>query len=128
MQCSYNINMKRNSIYRTKVGWLIAWLVQIAAMLAVCLAASLTLSIHPGLNAAALWLLVPCAGGFTAFRAVKGGLLNYAAWIAPPICLYAVHRAVWGYAPPTGAALLCAFVSLVGAAAGEVWNLQNRKK
>ena len=60
------------------------------------------------------------AGLLTACAAVKRGLNNYAAWIAPPACLFAVHYAVWGFSPPAGAALVTALTSLVGAAAGEV--------
>lgn len=101
-----------------------AWLIQIAEMLAVCALASLSLELHPTLYGVALWLGVPLLGALTACRAVQRGLLNYAAWIAPPLCLTAVHTAIWGYLPPAGAMLLCAFVSLVGAATGEVLTRQ----
>ena len=67
-----------------------------------------------------LWVAVPLAGLFTALQAVRRGLNNYLAWIAPAACLYAANRLVWGYSPPAGPALLTAFVSLVGAAAGQV--------
>ena len=102
-----------------KRTWILAWLLQIAAMLAVCLLQALTYTVHPALYAALLWALVPLAGAYTAYRAVRRGLLNYAAWIAPPVCLYAAHYAIWGFAPSAGAALLTAFCALVGAAAGE---------
>ena len=100
--------------------WLWAWGLQIIVMAAVSAGATL-MQAGPGwARVLALWVAVPLAGGFTAYRAVLGGLLNYAAWIAPPVLLYVVHIALWGYVPPVSAALLCAFISLVGAAAGEV--------
>ena len=51
---------------------------------------------------------------------MRGGLNNYLAWIMPAPCLYGVNYLVWGFAPPAGPALLTAFLSLVGAAAGQV--------
>lgn len=107
-------------------GWLIAWAIQAAEMLAACALASLSLELHPALYGLALWLLVPLLGALTACRAVLRGLLNYAAWIAPPLCLLAAHTLIWGYVPPAGAMLLCAFISLIGAAAGEVLNRQKK--
>lgn len=105
-----------------KPGWIAAWLIQIAAMLCAGALSALSLGIHPALYGVALWLLTPLFGAYTALRAVRRGLLNYAAWIAPPVCQCAAHVLIWGYLPPAGAMLLCAFVSLVGAAAGEVLN------
>ena len=100
--------------------WAVAWGLQIAAMFAAGLLTAASHGVHPVLHGALTWVLMPLAGAVTAYRAVRRGLLNYAAWIAPPACLYLANRLVWGYAPSAGAALLCAFVSLVGAAAGEV--------
>ncbi len=103
-----------------KRRWIWAWALQIAEMLAVCLVEALCAGLHAGLHAALLWGLVPLAGLFTSCQAVRRGLLNYAAWLAPAVCLYGINMLVWGFAPPAGAALLTAFLSLVGAAAGEV--------
>ena len=107
--------------------WWLAWLMQILVMGAVSLltAAAYGTGIVYTLL---LWMAVPLAGAATALRAVRRGLLNYAAWIAPPACLYLAHAALWGYSPSAGAALLCAFVSLVGAAAGEVLAQHDRTK
>lgn len=103
-----------------KHGWILAWLLQIAAMLAVCLVQAFTHSIHPGLYAVGLWGLAPLAGLYSAYRAVRRGLSNYLAWLAPPACLYAAHMLLWGFAPSAGAGLLATLLALVGAAAGEV--------
>ena len=103
-----------------KHRWLRALALQIAQMLVVCLLAALAEGAGPLPRAVMLWGVVPLAGFFTACRAVKGGLNNYLAWIAPAPCLYGVNRLVWGYAPPPGPSLLTALLSLAGAAAGQV--------
>ena len=111
-----------------KHGWAVAWLIQIVETLLAGALGSLSLALWPWLYTLALWVLIPLFGAETAFKAVQRGLLNYAAWIAPPACLCAAHTLIWGYLPPAGAMLLCALVSLVGAAAGEVYIEQYRKK
>ena len=103
-----------------KHRWILAWMIQIAEMLAACAAQALSYGVHATLYGLLLWVGVPLAGLFTACAAVKRGLLNYAAWIATPACLYAAHYALWGFSPAAGAALVTALASLVGAAAGEV--------
>ena len=118
-----NGNIKRPG----KPGWIAAWAVQIAVMLGAGALSALSLGVHPALYSTALWLLMPLLGAYTALRAVRRGLLNYAAWIAPPVCECAAHVLIWGYLPPAGAMLLCAFVSLIGAAAGEVLNRQKKR-
>ena len=110
--------MKRD---KRKRAWLRAWIWQIAIMLAICVLVSAAYGAVPTwLYGGLLWVVVPAAGLATACRAVRRGLLNYAAWVAPPVCLYLSHFAIWRYAPPAGAALLCAFAALIGAAAGQV--------
>lgn len=103
-----------------RLGWAIAWLIQIVESLVAAALASLSLGLHPWAYNVSLWALIPLFGAYTACQAVRRGLLNYAAWIAPPACLCAAHIAVWGYVPSAGAMLLCAFIALIGAAAGEV--------
>lgn len=101
-----------------KHRWLWAWALQILEMLAICLVVA---SLHGAApHAVLLWGGVPLAGLLTACRAVRRGLNNYAAWIAPPACLFAVYLLLWGFSPPAGAALTTALTSLVGAAAGQV--------
>lgn len=107
-------------------SWLLAWGLQIVAAAFAGAAASLA-DVGPAwLRMPVVWLLLPLFGGATAGFAVLKGLSNYLAWIAPPALYYAAHLLIWGYAPPMFAALLTAFISLVGAAAGEV--LRVRKK
>lgn len=116
----YNRNRIMRRALPMKKKWLCAWLIQIVIMLIVCVLQALSYMLSVILYDILLWGMVPLAGLLTAYRAVKRGLLNYAAWIAPPVCLYFSHLIVWGFAPSAGAALLSAFVSLIGAAAGEV--------
>ena len=105
-----------------KHRWIAAWAIQLTEGLAAGLAAALAQGAAPLLRGAALWGLAPAAGLFSACRAVRRGLNNYLAWLAPAPCLYAMHYLIWGYSPPAGPALLTAFLSLVGAAAGQVIN------
>ena len=107
-------------------GWLWAWALQIGCMLAAGLLASLAYGAGAALYGVALWGFVPLAGLLTACRAVRRGLNNYLAWLAPAPCLYAAHTLLWGFSPHAGAALLTAFCSLVGAAAGEVLNQRDK--
>ena len=88
--------------------------------LAVGLLAALVQGIGPAPRVLALWILAPVAGLFSSCQAVRRGLNNYLAWLAPAACLYAANYLLWRYSPPAGPGLLTAFASLVGAAAGEV--------
>ena len=111
-----------------KNRWLKAWILQIIIMLAASILQALSYWISPLLYDILLWAALPLAGMYTAYRAVLGGLLNYAAWIAPPACMFIAHLAIWKFSPPAGPALLCAFISLIGAAAGEVMNQRIQQK
>ena len=103
-----------------KHRWIGAWTLQIIEMTAVSLLAALSEGAGALPHGIMLWAVVPLAGLLTSCRAVGRGLNNYLAWIAPAACLYGANRLLWGYAPPAGPALLTAFLSLVGAAAGQV--------
>ena len=72
------------------------------------------------------WAGMSAVGMTLAYRATRRGLLNYAAWIAPPACMWLGHWLLWGYSPDPGQVLLSALISLVGAAAGEVRNQQSK--
>lgn len=119
--------MKRLINKPSRHGWIGAWALQILEMLTLGALASLALGLHPMAYNLALWLVMPLLGAVSACRAVQRGLLNYAAWIAPPACMLLSHTLIWGYVPPAGAMLLCAFISLIGAAAGEVLVRQKRR-
>ena len=117
-----------------KHRWLRALALQVIVMAAVGLLAALAEGAGALPRALMLWVAAPLAGLYTACQAVRRGLNNYLAWIPPAPCLYGANLLVWGYAPPAGPALLTAFTSLVGAAAGQVLlqrgggNAQSRRR
>ena len=110
-----------------KHRWIGALALEIAESLAAGLLAALAGSAGALLHGLMLWGFMPLAGLAIARGAVRRGLNNYAAWIAPAACLCAANLLVWGYSPPAGAGLLTALTSLVGAAAGEVANQRSRR-
>lgn len=104
-----------------KIAWPVALLIQAAAALAVAYGASQLLWISPALYAAGAWALVPAFGAASAYWATVRGLSNYAAWIAPPVAAVLGHYLAFFYPPQSaGPAFVCAVLSVVGAAAGEV--------
>lgn len=106
--------------------WPIAWLVQILEMLVLGVLIALTDLLGGVLYSILAWVVMPILGLLSACQATRRGLLNYAAWLAPPICMAVTHWVIWTYPPSAGPVLLCAFTSLVGAAAGEVLNQRNK--
>lgn len=111
-----------------RLRWLWVWLIQIAATLAISLPIALSLWLGKYVHAVCMWGLAPIAGFAAACIATRRGLLNYAAWIAPPMMLFLGYVLIWGYLPPVGPVFLCGFISLVGAATGEVLNQRQKKK
>lgn len=111
-----------------KWKWPVVWLIQILAMMILGVLTALMTMLGAVVYGIAAWGLMPLAGMFSACRATRRGLLNYAAWIAPPVCMAAANLLCWGYLPSAGPVLLCALISLVGAAAGEVLNQSEQGK
>lgn len=105
-------------------NWRFLWPVQLLVMLLNSLAATLLPLLFPAvvtpLRVVFLWVLPSVLGALTACRLARVGLTAYAAWLLPPIIHSAVPWLLIGYPPAPGSMLLCAFVSLVGAAAGDV--------
>jgi len=106
--------------------WPLIWLIQMAGMLAVSVMIALSYYVSSALHGLLFWGGLSVAGFIAACLATVKGLLNYAAWIMPPVMGALGHYLVWDYLPGAGPILLCAFVSLVGAATGEV--LKEQKK
>ena len=113
---------------KKKLHWLWALLIQSAAMLLLSLIGALTLYLGSTLHAIVQWAILPIAGCASAYIATILGLNNYIAWIAPPAMGFAAHLIAWGFVPSPGPILLCALISLIGAAAGEVVKRQNNAK
>jgi len=74
------------------------------------------------------WAVYPIAGLFSACFATRKGLLNYAAWIVPPAMQFLGYYIIWPYSIKPGPVFLCAFIALIGAAAGEVLKRRDNKK
>ena len=103
---------------------LVLWGVQLIVMLLISLCATFLPLLFPSISAPLrilfLWVLPAAFGAWSSCRLTRTGVISYAAWIAPPVVHSIVPWLSIGY-PPAGLSMaLCAFVSLVGAAAGDV--------
>ncbi len=112
---------------KRKWKWPLVWLVQIVEMLIISALVALTDAFGGIIYNILAWAAMPILGLLSSCRATRRGLLNYAAWIAPPICMALTHWLIWTYLPDAAPVLICAFCSLVGAAAGEVLNQQEKQ-
>ena len=113
---------KRRSKVRRGPSWPLVWLLQAIAALAMGALTALSLWLGGAVHGAFLWLIMP------AYVAVRRGLNNYLAWLAPPLMELLGNLLVWGYPPSVGPVFLCGFIALVGAASGEVRNRQGSDK
>ena len=123
-----NMQKKAPPHKRSRLRWLWVWLIQIAAALLVALPISLSLWLGGAAHALCMWVLSPVLGFISGLIATRRGLLNHAAWIAPPVMLFVGYEICWGYPPAAGPVFLCGLISLVGAATGEVLNQRQKKK
>lgn len=74
------------------------------------------------------WAILPLLGMISAYMVTVHGVNNYLAWIAPPTAGLAAHYLSFFYMPDSaGPSLVCAFASIVGAAAGDVSKKLKRK-
>lgn len=120
--------MKAKKQRNIRAKWLIIWFIQIASMLALSALIALSYYLGPVLHGILFWGGLSLAGFVSACLATCKGLLNYAAWIMPPVTGFLGHYLVWEYPPKAGPIFLCAFISLVGAATGEVIKRQGTHK
>lgn len=101
--------------------WPVLLAIQAVAALAVSYGACQLLWIGPTLYQVGAWALVPAFGAASAYWATVKGLSNYAAWMMPPLMAVLGHALAFFYPPQSaGPAFLCAVLSVVGAATGEV--------
>ena len=93
---------------------------QFFVCLLICLAVFVLRPLLRGMSVVK-WTLLPLAAMISAFMSVKAGVNPYLAWLPPPLALTAAGFIVsMGIAPEGGLMLLCAFMGVVGAAAGDV--------
>ncbi|MCQ2437902.1 MAG: hypothetical protein MJ099_05850 [Clostridia bacterium] len=102
--------------------WPVIWLLQWLTMLIVGLLVALAIYLGAVIHTIVSWAALPILGAVSAYRVTRKGVSNYLAFWAPPITAACAHWLFWGYPPSAGVILVCGFVSLVGAAAGEVVN------
>lgn len=101
--------------------WPVALLIQAAAALAVSYVACQLLWLGAAAYAVGVWAIVPAFGAASAYFVTVRGLSNYAAWLMPPLMAVAGHYLAFFYPPESaGPVFLCALLSVIGAAAGEV--------
>ena len=117
----------KNKMRNRKFRWPVIWLLQCIAMLLCAALTAMSLWLGGTFHGIMSWLFMPIAGFISAMAATRAGLLNYAAWIAPPVMMFAGHWIFWAYSPKVGPVALCAFISLVGAATGEVLKQQTKE-
>lgn len=106
--------------------WPWVLLLQTAATLIAYILLGLSLWLGGLIYKLCLWVLMPIAGFISACIATRAGLLNYAAWLVPPLAQVGASYLLWGYPPSIAPVFLCAFIALVGAATGEVMKHQNK--
>ena len=99
---------------------LLILLIQAVCCFAVALGISLTLYIGGVLYNLCLWGLMPVFGALSACIATIKGVNNYLAWIVPPSAVMLAWVIQWGYSITPGPIFVCALISLIGAATGEV--------
>ena len=122
------MNMKKHPETKPRrLKWIWILLFQIISMLAFSALVSLSVWLGSFVHGVCRWAVMPVGGFLSAYMATRKGLLNYAAWIVPPAAQVFANLLLWGYSPSVGPVFLCAFISLVGAAGGEVCKRQTRR-
>lgn len=114
----------RSQSRRPRMKWFWILLGEILVCLGIYALLALSLWLGGFVYGLCRWVLAPAAGFVLACAATRLGLLNYIALLAPPLAQLAAGLIVWGYLPQPGPVFVCAFVSLVGAATGEVLKRQ----
>lgn len=83
----------------------------------------------PVIEKASQFVALPVIGGVSAYVSTRKGLNNYVAIVAPPILMPVAYQLLTGAAPYYfGGVFLCALVSIIGAAAGEVVNMRENAR
>lgn len=118
---------KSNGISLFPKKWLWILLIQIVSMFTFSMLVSLSIWLGALLHGICLWLIMPAAGFISSHYATRKGLLNYIAWLIPPTAQVFANLLLWGYSPSIAPVFFCGFVSLVGAAAGEVIKRRHKR-
>lgn len=104
--------------------WKRALVFQLILMLLIALCATYLPLLFTGaalpLRVLFVWLLPLTAGAGSACLLARAGLNAYLCWLLPPVIHSAVPWLLIGFPPSPASMLVCALVSLIGAAAGDV--------
>ena len=111
---------------RLSVWWIL--LIQAASALGFSVCAALTLFLGKWFHGVFVWALTPLFGAVSAYLAAQKGLNNYIAWIVPPLTELLGYFLVWNTLPQPGPVMVCALVTLFGAAAGHVKKTRAEKR
>lgn len=101
--------------------WLKVLAVQATATLLLSYGATKLLWLSAAAYEIGMWVLLPALGALSAYLATVKGLNNYAAWLIPPAMGILGYYLATFYFPETpGPAFVCALLSIIGGATGEV--------
>ena len=120
-------------VIRGKRGWIKGLSVQIVSLSAISMANAIMPLVLPlpdpiMFQRVISWIAIQIAGALSACYAVKTGLGSFFAWIMPPVLYASIPWLIIGYPPGAGPMLLCALLSIMGAAAGDEMNKKEDKR
>lgn len=104
-------------------------LAQLAITVAASYLGAMALYLGAAVYGACQWVLLPIIGAAVSYGITVRGVNNYLAWIVPPVTGAAAHYLAFFYMPPSaGPFMVCALLSIVGAAAGDVVKKNSKSK
>jgi len=112
---------------KQKSKWWLWWILQFISTLILSVLAAYCYYLGSVIHNILIWGLLPLFGAFTACLCTVRGLWNYAAWIVPPVTALLGNSIVFGFPLTPGPVFMCAFISLIGAATGEVLKRSGKK-
>ena len=110
-----------------RLKWYGVLLLQVILTLAAFLLLDLSLLIGGFVYGMCRWVFMPLCGLLSACISTRAGFINYLAFLVPPLASLLSSLILWGYLPQPAPVFVCGFVSLVGAAAGEVLKQNTRQ-
>lgn len=111
-----------------KLRYPLLLLLQAAGMLVLSYLLLSLLWVSGTLYQVSAWAVLPLLGAVSAYLVTVKGINCYLGWIAPPAMGLLAHYLAFFYLPASaGPFFVCAVVSVIGAAAGDVVKKSKRK-